>query len=436
MELKHKINFGILVVIIIIGFLAYFSFIGQFNEFQITPSTRKAGFVSQLDPSYPEELDVHVFLKTNSLSAQNPIDVEVKVMPSEHFYKYPLNLWDRYTEKFYVLFPDAHKYPLHQYAEGGYEGAIIELNKNENPRTFTGNGKIIFQQGGKYGWTLVSQDFINKHNVAFKSTSVTLNEISPKISNLILFTIGDPNVTTEQKTNNLILTITFLAFGASIVQSRNHIIEGVSWISEKTVKKHRFVGGIILLVIATITIVFFVVQIDNFTVKEDNQYGFKFVSKTHDFEIARENTNWFFIWDVDERIKELGYQIPFKDTMTNNLLIQKYSGEVVFVGIYHEPDLDIKTESMGSIIANMFDYYEKTTFTYTLEEKENEIFISGKHPDSKSNIDVRFIKNKDTLYVIESIDSLSSSEISQSESDRIRNSFQICSKQIFSCLKI
>ncbi|MCV0372451.1 MAG: hypothetical protein K5793_02740 [Nitrosarchaeum sp.] len=436
MELKHKINFGILVVIIVIGFFAYFSFIGQFNEFQITPSTRKGGFVSQLDPSYPEELDMHVFLKTTSLSAQHPIDVEVKVMPSEHFYKYPSNLWDRYTENFYVLFPDALKYPLHQYAEGNFEGAIIELNKNENPRTFTGNGKIIFQQGGEYGWALVSQDFIDKHNIEFKTTSITLNEITPKISNLTLFTIGDPNVTTEQKTNNLILTITLLAFGASIVQSRNHIIDGITWIDKKIVEKHRLVVCLITLSFGILLIIFLIYYLDEITIKDDGQYGFKFVSKTHDFEITRENTNWFFFWDVDKKIKELGYQVPIIDSMKNNLLIQKYSGEIVFVGVYSKPVQNGSSYASGEMISNMFNYYGETEFTYTLKEiNENELYISGKHEDSKSEINARFIIDNENLYVIESINKYSSSKVSKAESDSILDSFQLCSNQVFSCLK-
>lgn len=436
MELNHKINCGILIAVLILGILAYFSFIGHFNEFYYTPSTRKAGFVSQLNPDFPEELDVLVFLKTSSLNAQSPINVEVKVLPSEHFYQYKSGLWEAYSNKFYIIFPDALKYPVHQYAEGDFEGAIIELNKSNNPREFTGNDQIIFQQGGKFGWTLVSQDFIDKHRINENKASLTLSDITPQIGNLTLFTIGEPHITADLQTNNLILTLTLLAFAVSIVQSRNHIVGGVTWIYEKTEKKHRFVTGVIILIIVIGTIICFVHYLDGLTVKKDNEYGFKLVSKTYDFEITRLNTNWFFIKDVAKRVKQLGLPIPTMTSMIDDMLIQKYSGEAVFVGVFNEPNLKLNSEYVGNTMSNMFEYYGLTEFTYTIKkETDDEIEITGKHADSKTEITIRFIKKSNSLFIIESIVNSNSNEITKKEIEKISASFNFCSNQIFSCLK-
>jgi|GEM_PF-5920921 len=434
MDLGQKVNFGILIVVILIGIFGYFAYTGKFNEFYVTPFVKKAGFISQLDPNFPSELNLLVYFESNSISAQNPITVKAKAFPSEFFYRYSPDPWNAYGDKMYLLFPDALKHPLHQYAEGDFEGAVIELKRNDQPREFVGSGQIVFIEGGKFGYYLVRQSFMDKHLIDEKTTQFSLKEFENKISSLTRTSIADSSVTAEMRTNNLILALTLLAFAVSIVQSRNHISNGIMWLNT-SIDNKRFLLGIVIFSILFFSVIGLTLYLDERIVRENDEYGFKYVNKKYDYEIKRSDTNWFFIRNVAERAKALGLPLLTLESLEDSTLIQKFSGESVFVGVYDEPNYDVSDSKIGEVLSNMFEYYGMTEFVYSIKDKNGQKIVQGHHEDSNREIRIEFIPHNSKLYVKQSFKYLNSSQVTSDELDQISNSFNFCSQSIVGCLK-
>ena len=430
------ISLGIVILVILIVGLATLSFTGFFNEFNFTPSIRQSSFLAKIYPDLPPELDILVYMKTTSLSAQNIITVSAKAFPNDNFAKYPNDSWNHiaYTEKMYLLFPHSLNYPLHQYSEGDFAAGIIELTKSNNPREYVGNGQIIYQHEGKYGYHLVTQNFFDKRGINVNQVSVLASEIEPLVGNVTEIEISGADVTVSFQTNNLILTLTWLAVAFGIVQTRAHIISGISWLHVHAIGKRNLVILILVLIVSIILVTLGTLSLDEYKVIKTSEYGLKFVDIEYDFQISKPNTDWYFVQEP----QFLRYKIllPLPDVnLAKGTLIHRYTGESVFVGVLdNAPDFSQLREQ---ILQTMPRLSQEREVIYTIDEGTTEFLLNGIYTEDQTIFVQRIIHHNDRVYFIQKTIPFSN-DISESvklEVDSVWNTFDFCSTQFFGCLR-
>ena len=181
-------NAVFLIILIAIGIsIGYVYFYGIIPERPIVFSVT-GGFIHQQDPDFPEDIDMIISLKTTLLSAQNSIDVDAKMIPSEAFYLYKPDPWPLLPSKQYLMFPGAINLPMKNFPEGSFAGGIIELEKYDEPREYRGVGKIMYQTGGNYGFLFVGQNFIDEHSFN-NHVEISMSDIEPLMNEKTKFEV-------------------------------------------------------------------------------------------------------------------------------------------------------------------------------------------------------------------------------------------------------
>lgn len=223
----HRIgNIIVIGLIVAIGFSATFVFFNGVTPTKTITFTPTGGFITQQNPDFPPDIDMKVIFKTTVLSAQNPIEVEAKMIPSEYFYLYDPDPWPYLPSKQYLLFPGALKYPQKTFPEGDFVAGYVELQKSDEPREYHGNGKIIYQTSGDYGFLFVGPKFMDEHATE-TAVATTLNELKERISEHTLFHV-DPDQSAILNTGKYSVTVGLIGFAISIFKYRDKITHMIS----------------------------------------------------------------------------------------------------------------------------------------------------------------------------------------------------------------
>lgn len=160
-------------------------------------------------------MDLIVQFTTSSLSAQNPIDVNVKLFPHGTDLQNHLYYWsDLPDPKEFAIFPDSLDFNQTGFANGIYQTGRVELIKQSNPDRYEGNSRIIYQFESKYGYFFVSYKEMLAHTInGYQHLNST--EFGKRIVNASYFPVGSSDFTTTIRTNNMVnaLTLVLIMFG-------------------------------------------------------------------------------------------------------------------------------------------------------------------------------------------------------------------------------
>lgn len=180
--------------------------------------------------NFPVALDYNVLLTTTSLSAQNEIDVTARAVPSTHYKEYVPNQWSSLPSHFYIIFPDAKKYPLKHTPDGGYFDAIIIMNKTGSDASngyYRGTGKIYYLfEGEKEGYLPVSLDNLTKYNVNGVSY-LNVTDLKRDLNPDTLFPVGSSDNTTTLHTTDVTMSLTYVLVAFGLLQFRGQLTNGI-----------------------------------------------------------------------------------------------------------------------------------------------------------------------------------------------------------------
>lgn len=228
-QFANIVVISIVIIIVIVTCYIYFNGIVPTKTITLTST---GGFIVQQNPNFPPDIDMIINFKTSSLSAQNPIDVEAKMIPSEYFDTYKPDPWPYLPSNQFVLFPGAIKYPPKQFSDGSYVQAYINLTKSDNPREYSGIGKILYQTEGDFGYLFVGPKEINEHSVN-EGTSFSLNELNDKINKFTIFHVSSDQTVLHNLGKYSIMG-TLIGFAITVVKYRNKIAYGINKFSNKS----------------------------------------------------------------------------------------------------------------------------------------------------------------------------------------------------------
>lgn len=220
---NHVKSANIVVICLVIAIaisVIYVNFYG-ISPMKTIALTTTGGFLVQQNPNFPPDINMIINFKTTSLSAQNPIEVEAKMIPSEYFNAYHPDPWPYLPNSQLVLFPYAIKYPQKQFSDGSYAQGYVNLTKKDNPREYSGTGKILYQTEGDFGYFFVGPQEMKAHFVN-DGAKFTLDEINNKMNKQTLFHVSSDQ-TVMQTTGKYSTMIGLVGFAISIVKYRNKI---------------------------------------------------------------------------------------------------------------------------------------------------------------------------------------------------------------------
>lgn len=218
-------NTVIIILVVIIFSTAIFVFINGVIPLKTITMTTSGGFITKQSPDFPPDIEHIIKFKTTSLSAQNPIEIEAKMIPSNYFLEYDPDPWPYLPQKQYLLFPFALQYPLKQTPDGDYFSAFIELTKIDEPREYSGNGKIIFQTSGDHGFVFVGPIFMEEHATDIGSES-TLNELKERINEHSTFQV-DPDQSAVLNGTKYSVVIGLIGLAIGVIRLRYRIMNVV-----------------------------------------------------------------------------------------------------------------------------------------------------------------------------------------------------------------
>ncbi|MCV0430338.1 hypothetical protein [Nitrosopumilus sp.] len=407
-KIEKKIKIGIIISIILLSIGAVYAYSGGFNTIHPYLGDRVllGGFAVQQHPDNPPELDMQVVLKTDSLSAQNPIIVEARQFPNENILKYKPDPWNYLPEKQYVIFPYALKFPLEQHPEGFNKPAIIELTKSKTNREYYGTGKIFYERGGNYGFFFTGSDSINAHSDGFTS-SFSIEEVNARVKDMTRFDVGTIEETNSLKTYNIALAGFFITLAGLGIKYKQKINESVSWFDSELSKNKRLswkkVG---VLFGITVTVIIVSILTFNGTIGpekyvHDGVYGDDYVSLTHQYKITKSGKEWFFIRDFWHNRERFDFSIP-NYKVIGGVLIPHSIDEKISVLVFQGDEGN--SENLSELISRDLQYLSdggrKGEFTYTWDEKNNKVTISGGWEEPFIEIKGKIVQKDNLIYFV------------------------------------
>lgn len=389
----------IISLVVVLVFIAYKTYNGDFNEIKTYNGfSRSSGFVYQQNPKFKPELDLLVLLKTSSKSAENPITIDAKLFPNQNILSYVPDPWPHYPEKQYLIMPYALEYPLRTFPEGDYAPVVIELTKSDNPRQYSGTGRIIYESASSYGYFLIGPKEIENHTKNFYQR-FTLSELESRVDPATIFEIGSVSDTNTLKSTNIAQA--GLIVGSIITPTlkfRNKITDVLDWSLQRTNKrKRKNIIVLLLLVVSTCSITFFLIQ--NIEPDNDGIYGNKYVSQSLGLQITRPNTDWFFLNDFGINVDRFQSVLP-NYPFVGGLKIQRSINERVVLLVFNEGG---KNEDIQTIITRDFQYvasHKDTEFIYTLNPDNTEVDFDGGQKNSSFHIKGKAVKYNGKLYLV------------------------------------
>jgi len=434
---SNKINLlgtlGILFLISVILIAGIKAFNGDFNEVHpyLGNKILEGGFVTQQNPNFPPELDMQVILKTDSLSARNPIRVEAKMFPNENILVYKPDPWPHLPEKQYLMFPSSLQYPVEMNLQGYTKSGFIELSKSENSREYKGTGQIIYETEGEYGFFFTGPKTIKEHQEG-DSTSWGISEMQERVIEKSKFPVGSIEKTNSLEMSNYALAGFIIGPLLGLIwKFRKDIIDGVSWLTQFQSpvknKKKIIIGGsfITAIIVSVILLGYFLVTDESVEIGIiDNTY----FNKNLHFEILRPNSDWFFIQEFWHNKERFNISLPNHDVIGGVLIQQTIDEKVSVIVFSGTGDTDLL-----EFIHNDFSYLDQPGFKDTISatyktENPKEVEIEGIFHNPFLEIDGIVIKKDNLVYFV--YGEIFSENVNQETKEKISNivdSFRITS---------
>lgn len=405
-KIKKITWLGIILLITVIGFVAINAFNGHFNPIHpyLGDHIFSGGFVSQQNPDFPSELDMQIILKSTSLSAQNPIEVEAKMFPNENIVLYKPDPWSYLPEKQYLIFPHAIKYPLEKFPVGFTKSAVIELTKSDNTREYYGSGKIMYEKEGKYEFFFVGPKTMEQH-MDGNSASFSFSEFNKNNIEDASFDVGGIEQTNALTQTNYVLSGFILGLIGPIMKFRRDISEGIIWLNDRYRQRNKrkilFGIGFVVAIVTSIVIVVLIIIIP------ENDYEFEkinsntYVNTKFNFEIEKPE-DWFFIKKFWINRERFDFSLP-NYQVVGGVLVQRSINEKVSVLVFYsrtDNNLDL-----SDVIAKDLSYQiekgnAKGKFIYTMVKPNKEFTIKGDFENNLGGLYGRIIKESNLIYLI------------------------------------
>ena len=244
--ISFLVNWVVLATVLYMGLNAWDAYHGKFNtKYDFTPPTLSddtfmAGLVKEHNLQYNVSLDHNIVLHTTSLSAQNPIDVEVRVFPSAKYRDNIPNQWKTMPDYVTIVLPNAIVYDEPQ-KKWKTDLVVITLNKQENPNQYYGKSTIKYLFEGEQGYFFMIPSEMDKYTTngqMYISSAYILNQTKKNPT----FYIGGSDETINLQQNNIFLALTFVLIAFALIEARTHIIAGFIWFFDNKPNKKQHTG--------------------------------------------------------------------------------------------------------------------------------------------------------------------------------------------------
>jgi len=103
-----------------------------------------------------------VTLKSNSFSAQNPINVEVELFPPKDFNGFNPETWNVFPDNYFAYFPKAGLYDPLSGTTSYEKSVIIKLNKISGSYKIAGSEQIIYPHEGEFEYQILDPRELDK----------------------------------------------------------------------------------------------------------------------------------------------------------------------------------------------------------------------------------------------------------------------------------
>lgn len=222
----------VIIVVLITGSLGLLAFLGVFsqNDYPLDSVTFNFNYTNGKCNITNAYLNSVVTLHTTSFSAQNPIDVDIRLNIPAH--DGPLNYdWSCMPDHFTVVFENAYDYNVWFFPTNGVRGnAFIMLHKQDDH--YERKGTIIYSFDKEYGYYYLTQNETEK--LDRQETFFTDNKYIEKQEQFTHFMIGSSDQTATSFSNRIFVALTLVLVAFGVVESRDKIDDIIRWYDERS----------------------------------------------------------------------------------------------------------------------------------------------------------------------------------------------------------
>lgn len=228
--LRILVTAGLIALVMYIGLQAIWVYEGKYDK----PITYAPPLITQdnffigtnQDGSFNVSLSHELTLTTTSLSAQNPIYVEMIVKPSDNYVEHVPDQWSTLPQQIEFIFPQATIISPDSDNVSRNIPALV-LIKTESPQQYFGNMTIKYQFEGDYGYMRRDLDYSQPLKIG--NTGFVSKDIVSQVPEDLKYHVDSSDVTNSIHTNNIFTALTLSFVGFSLIELRGQIISGFSW---------------------------------------------------------------------------------------------------------------------------------------------------------------------------------------------------------------
>ena len=228
-KLRNLVTAGLLLLVMYIGVQAYYVYDGKYDTIitYAPPLITQDNFFigNNQNGSFNVSLSHELTLRTTSLSAQNPIDVEMIVKPSDNYVEYIPSQWSTLPQQIEFIFPQA-TIVKPEIEDISRNIPSLVLIKAEKPQQYFGNMTIMYQFEGNYGYMRRSMDYSQPSKIG--TSEFVSKDVVSQVPEDLKYHVDSSDVTNSIHTNNIFKALTLSFVGFSLIELREQIIKGFS----------------------------------------------------------------------------------------------------------------------------------------------------------------------------------------------------------------
>ena len=233
-RLGGLVTIGVIAIAAFVGYYAILAIDDKLSEvYTFAPnSSSDDRFITVLVDGALHDISMNhqITLHTTSLSALNPIFVEVELFPTIKFKDDDNKKWEQVPDVIEVYFPNSVNYT--KYSEGNYQGLReimkVLVYKSDNPKRLYGNATIIYQFENDYGYAIISPEELAKRTIG-GYTFIDTKLMEESTAKCCMFHVGSSDVTNTLHMNNIFFALTLAFVGFTFIELRPQITNGVFW---------------------------------------------------------------------------------------------------------------------------------------------------------------------------------------------------------------
>lgn len=229
LEAKHIRTANKIIALIVISFIviAGLSYLGLFNEtyhYRLTTTLHPINVTLSNGDYETVNLRSIVSLHTTTLSAKNPIHVEMRLEPEPNDTKNKNYDWSQLqTQKHhYAIFDGSIFYEPLKRENNEYMTGVIQLEYHDNPPHYYGDGNIEYQFEGGNGYFYIT-DKEAEENAQDNYVVLENIKFENRTNKKTIFPVGSSEQTITLKNNNLILGVTWIFIAFGIIQTKDWV---------------------------------------------------------------------------------------------------------------------------------------------------------------------------------------------------------------------